>query len=42
MIAPPDEMGELVDILLFDSPVTSGRARARQESGSRPPADGVR
>ena len=42
VVAPADEMRELVDVLLLDAPVTAGGARARQEPGRGPATDGVR
>ena len=42
VVAAADGLGEVVDVVLVDAPVAAGRARARQEAGRRPAADGDR
>ena len=41
VVAAPDQVRELVDVLLLDAPVPAGGARAGQEARGRPAADGV-
>ena len=41
VVAPAEEVGELVDVLLLDAPVSARGPAARQEPGVRPAADGV-